>query len=665
VEVVTSRVSAAVVPTASASSRLRPLDAGNVTIGGGFWGDRLRINRERTIPHGFDQLVRAGNLTNLRLAAGEQGHYQALGEPLGLVFPFLDSDVYKWLEAVGWELGRAPDPDLARSADEAIALVAAAQRPDGYLNSFVQVVTGGVPYRDMAWGHELYCIGHLIQAAVAWHRALGDDRLLDVALRAVEHVDREFGPAGREGIDGHPEIEMALVELYRTTRDRRHLELARLFIDRRGRGILGPGRFGSRYWQDHAPVRDAASVTGHAVRQLYLDCGAVDVATELGDDALLGAVIGRWRDMLATRSYLTGGLGSRDKDEAFGAPFELPPDRAYTETCAGIASVMLAWRLLLATGEPVFADTIERTIYNAVLPGLSLDGTSFFYVNPLQRRTGSGPVEPGDGARAPWFPCACCPPNLMRVLSSWEQVIATAEPDGIGLQQYATASVVADVPGGRARLSIETDYPWDGRVALTVAETPSQPWTLSLRVPGWCRSASLTGPGDVDARAEGTGTIRTSRAWQAGDTVVLTLDMPARVTAPDARIDAVRGSLAFERGPLVYCIETSDLPAGVAVEDVAIEPMTEPALEARPDLADPIIGLRFPAVRTASPTPPEAWPYTDRSTAPAGGESAPADAAIEIRAIPYFAWANRTGGAMRVWIPAVEPGHEVADDGPR
>ncbi len=278
-------------PCASATARLTPMSSTDVTLDGGLWADRARTNRERSIGHGYAELDRVGNFANLRMAAGQPGRYRALSEPLGVIYPFLDTDVYKWLEAVGWELGRGPDAELARKADEVIALVAAAQRPDGYINSYVQVVAGGEPYRDLAWGHELYCFGHLVQAAVAWHRALGDDRLLDIAVRAVESVERELGPGKRDAIDGHPEVEMSLVELFRTTGDRKHLDLAARMIDLRGHGLLGPGRFGSAYWQDHAPVREAATVAGHAVRQLYLDCGAVDVAVELGDQVLLDAVL--------------------------------------------------------------------------------------------------------------------------------------------------------------------------------------------------------------------------------------------------------------------------------------------------------------------------------------------------------------------------------------
>ena len=459
--------------TETAPGRRRALGPSGAAIVGGFLAERQRTNRRQTIPHGFDQLERSGTLDNLRLAAGGDGHYRARADTSGATFPFLDSDVYKWLEAVAWELGRAPDPGLAAAADQAIGLVAAAQRPDGYLNSYVQVVGDGVPYQDLAWGHELYCTGHLIQAAVAWHRALDDDRLLAVAVRAADQVDRELGPGGRDGVDGHPGIEMGLVELTRVTGDRRYLALAARLLDLRGHGLLGDGRFGAAYWQDHQPVREAATVAGHAVRQLYLDCGAVDVAVELGDDGLLDAVQRRWRDLVRTRTYLTGGMGSRHRDESFGDPFELPPDRAYAETCASIAGVMLGWRLLLATGEASYADAIERAMYNGVLPGLSLSGTRFFYVNPLQRRTRRAAEPPGQGARAPWYPCACCPPNLMRLLSSWQQYLASSDDTGVQLHQYASADLQADLAGGPVRLSVRTGYPWHGRVTVRVVEAPA------------------------------------------------------------------------------------------------------------------------------------------------------------------------------------------------
>jgi len=618
-------------PSATARSRLRPLESPQLQIVDGFWADRLRLNRERTIPHGLDQIRCSGALDNLGLAAGAQGNYQALADSAGFTFPFLDSDVYKWLEAVGWELGRASDSALAAAADEVIAIVAAAQRPDGYLNSYVQVVGGGTPHRDLAWGHEFYCIGHLIQAAVAWHRTLGDDRLLAVAIRAADRIDDEFGPTGRSGVDGHPGIEMALVELTRVTGDRRYLTLAARMLELRGHGLLGHGRFGAEYWQDHEPVREAATVAGHAVRQLYLDCGAVDVAVEMDDHDLLAAVQRRWQDLVRTRTYLTGGMGSRHRDEAFGDPYELPPDRAYAETCAAIASVMLAWRLLLATGDAGYADAIERAMYNGVLAGVSLTGTRFFYTNPLQLRTLRASDRPGHGERAPWYPCACCPPNLMRLLSSWQQYLATSDHTGVQIHQYATADIQADIAAGAVRLSVRTDYPWQGRVTVHIVQTPDQPWTLSLRVPRWCRSATLTGPGGAGPRAAGEGSVALSRPWQAGETVILDLDLPVRVTEPDPRIDAVRGCVAFERGPLVYCVESADVPAQTQLEDLRCDPARQPIAVARPDFGDSVVGINVPVLPASS------------------ADSSPA--ATVAGAIPYFAWANRRVEGMRVWIP--------------
>jgi len=617
-------------PSATARSRLRPLEATQLDIIDGFWAERLRLNRERTIPHGMNQLRRSGALDNLRLASGANGSYQALADSAGFTFPFLDSDVYKWLEAAGWELGRAADAGLAAAASEAIATVAAAQRADGYLNSYVQVIGGGVAHRDLAWGHEFYCVGHLIQAAIAWHRTLGDDRLLTVAVRAADRIDDEFGPAGRAGVDGHPGIEMALVELTRVTGDTRYLTLAARMLDLRGRGLLGRGRFGAEYWQDHKPVRDATTVAGHAVRQLYLDCGAVDVAVELDDHDLLAAVQRRWDDLIRTRTYLTGGMGSRHRDEAFGDPFELPPDRAYAETCAAIASVMLAWRLLLATGEAGYADAIERAMYNGVLSGISLTGTRFFYTNTLQLRTHRASGASGQGARSPWFPCACCPPNLMRLLSSWQQYLATSDDSGVQIHQYATADIQADIAAGAVRLSVRTDYPWHGRVTVDINETPDHPWTLSLRVPQWCRSATVTGPDGAKSQKAGEGSVERSRGWRAGDTVTLDLDLPVRVTEPDPRVDAARGCVAVERGPLVYCVESADVSPPAQLEDLRWDSGRQPVAVARPDIGEAVVGVDVPVVRRDAP---------DRAT---GSTAA---------AIPYFAWANRQVESMRVWIP--------------
>jgi DUF1680 family protein len=353
--------------------------------------------------------------------------------------------------------------------------------------------------------------------------------------------------------------------------------------------------------------------------------------------------------MVATRTYLTGGLGSRHKDESFGDPLELPPDRAYTETCAAIASVMLGWRLLLATGDPAYADAIERAASNGVLAGIGLDGASYFYVNPLQRRTRRAASGATDDARQPWFACACCPPNLMRLFSSWEHYLATSDARGIQLHQYAPAEISAEAGGGRVRLSIETAYPWDGRVAATIVESPGVPWTLALRVPAWCRSARLQLPDGDAPRPVSTGMVEETRAWAPGDRVVLELDMPVRVTEPDPGIDAVRGCLALERGPLVYCVETADVPAGTDVEQLELDPGVAATVVPRPDIAESLVGLAVPAFRRQHGS--AEWPYGHVAT----GDAHP----LEVGAVPYFAWANRDVGAMRVWIPR----HEALDGG--
>ena len=330
--------------------------------------------------------------------------------------------------------------------------------------------------------------------------------------------------------------------------------------------------------------------------------------------------------MVETKTYLTGALGSRHKDEAFGDPFELPPDRAYAETCAAIASTMLAWRLLLATGDPACADLIERTVYNAVLPSLSTEGTAFFYVNPLQRRTHRTWTAAGEGERAPWYACACCPPNLMRLVGSWHQMLATETAGGgVLVQQYASAEVAA----GDLRLALTTDYPWDGTVGVEILAAPDGERDLAFRVPAWCSSAALrdgaAGAGGAETGRRDGAAIVATRQWRAGDTLELRLDLAPRVTRPDPRVDAVRGCVALERGPLVYAIESADLPPGVELEDVAIPDGAAPRDAAGPQIGPSIVGLTVDA--TAAGTP------------------------IQLAAIPYFAWANRGVGGMRVWIP--------------
>jgi len=619
-------INSCVVPTASARVRLRPIDSRDIVIRDGLLADRQRVNREVTLLHGAEELERAGTLDNLRIAAGSMS-----AERRGMVFS--DSDVYKWLEALAWEIGREPSPELEAHAREVIDLVAAAQRPDGYLNSWCQVVDPAWRWTDLKEGHELYCAGHLIQAGVAFARAVGDESLLTVACRFAGLIDEVIGDDARLGTDGHPEIELALVELYRLTGETRYLALADTLTGRRGSGLFAGGCFDLSYYQDAERVRDAHSISGHAVRALYLAAGVTDLYAETGDEALLASMLRQWDELASTKTYLTGGIGSRHDGEAIGDPYELPPDRAYCETCAAIASIMWNWRLLLVTGESRFADLLERTLYNGFLSGLSLDGGSFFYTNPLQSRNGK--------RRHSWHPVACCPPNIMRLLASLHHYLATTSDRGVQLHQYATSTIRAVVPvAGTVELAVETGYPWSGSVAVEVVACGDTEWTLSLRVPGWARGAL------VDGRPVAPGYTELTRRWRPGDRVDLELDVSPRLTAPNPRIDAVRGCLALERGPVVYCFEAGDLPAGAHLADVAVE------IDAAPADSGPLPALGgLPGVSVAGVVHDlDGWrqiEYVDVRELPRNGTAA----SVRLLAVPYFAWANRGDGGMRVWLP--------------
>jgi DUF1680 family protein len=379
--------------------RLRPLPLDAVKLVDDFWEPRRRINRDVTLPSQYRHLEDTGRLDNFRRASGKTGgEYQRIY--------FNDSDVYKWLEAAAWTLAEGSDPELERMVDAAITEVKDARRPDGYLNTYFTFERATQRWTDFDL-HEMYCAGHLFQAAVAHYRATGSERLLGVATRFADHICDTFGPeeGKRHAVDGHEEIEMALVELYRVTGERRYLEAAKYFVDARGHGMLGRpyGQHDPSYSQDDVPLRDQSEVVGHAVRAMYFYSGAADVYAETGESALLQALERLWENMTTRRMYVSGGLGSRYEGEAFGKDFELPNERAHTETCAAIASVMWNWRMLGLRGEAGYADLIEHTLYNAVLPGLSLDGQHYFYQNPL--------ADDGTHRRQSWFGCACCPPQ--------------------------------------------------------------------------------------------------------------------------------------------------------------------------------------------------------------------------------------------------------------
>jgi DUF1680 family protein len=613
---------------------LRPLAIGDVEITGGFWSERQEVNASATIAHCHDWMERLGWVGNFRAAV--EGRLP--GDRNGVVFT--DSDVYKLMEATAWELGRSGSSDARSRFDDLAEVIAPVQEADGYLNTVFGRPGQPARYSDLEWGHELYCYGHMLQASVAWARVGGSDMFVDVAKRVADHICDAFGPGGIERVGGHPEVEMALVELARLTGEERYLHQAGLFVDRRGHQTLDDIHWGRSYFQDDVPVRDALALTGHAVRALYLAAGAVDVAIETGDEDLLETIIGQWEHTVARRTYLTGGMGSHHDGEKFGDDFVLPPDRAYSETCAGVASVMLSWRLLLATGETRFADLAERTLYNVVATSPSPDGRAFFYANPLHQRVPGVIPSPdtvskraSSSLREPWFAVSCCPTNVARTFASLGAYLATTDDQGLQIHQYADSRISATIGDARrAGVDVTTRYPADGRVSIRVTETDGNPWSLTLRVPEWSDNAWLTDRGD--RRRVGPGSVTVARVFAPGDQIELELSTSPRWVFPDPRIDSVRGSVAVERGPLVLCVESVDLPRGVGVDSVRVDP------EAGLEVDDEVVTAGGRLVEVDE----HPWPYT-------GSPGAVTGDTIPVPLVPYHQWASRGPSTMRVWVP--------------
>jgi DUF1680 family protein len=649
-------------PVVPSRGALRPLGLREVRITGGFWGQRQQVNGTATLDHGrvwMDKLGWTGNFAAptaaVPTAAANTGSGGGLVDLRGREFS--DSEVYKLIEAMCWEVGREADPSRDAGRDREIveltALIAAGQAADGYLHTAFGRPGQPQRYADLAAGHELYCAGHLVQAAVARTRSSGADQLLTVARRQADQVCAAFGPTGAEGICGHPGIEPALVELARLTGEQRYLDQAARFLELRGHRSLPADHLGWAYYSDDQPVRQATVLRGHPVRALYLACGAVDVAVETGDDELLQAVAGQFDRTLARRAYLTGGMGSQRPDGAFGEDFDLPPDRAYAQTCAAVAAAMLAWRLLLATGQPRYGDLIERVLYNVVATAIGDDGRSFFHTNTLHQRFPTR-IVPGDqdqpgvggGLRAARFEASRCLTNLARLLASLTAYLATADDRGLQLHQYADAEVRTRIGDGRrVAVRVTTDYPDRGAVVVRVTECDGNRWALSFRVPGWATGAVL-----VDGSASRPvlpGTAVLERDFKVGDVIKLELPVRPRFTLPDPRVDAVRGCVAVERGPVVLCAESTD--QGGELDRLLVDP-TEPP--------EDVCGRQPGGEAVATVTggfravPEVDWPYQPAGDQPAGDRAdGPTGAAATIRLVPYHRWARRGPSTMRVWLP--------------
>ncbi len=635
--------------SASPQAQLRPVPLAAVTLTDRLWAPRRQQNLEVTLPTQYRLLEKTGRIDNFRRAAGD------LDRPFaGRVYN--DSDVYKWLEAAAWTLAEAPDSPLAARVDALIDLIAAAQQPDGYLNTYYARERAADRWSNLPDHHELYCAGHLIQAGIAHHRATGGTRLLDVARRFADLICDTFGPGAEHipGVPGHPEIELALVELARLIGADRYLAQARYFVMARGRGLIG----GRAYHGDHAPLGAWARLTGHAVRALYLCAAAADLDLEADAPTYTATLERLWRQMVTRQLYVSGGLGARHAGEAFGDEYELPNRRAYAETCAAIASVLWNWRMLQRAGHACYADLLELTLYNAFLPGLGLDGASYFYANPL--------ASDGAHRRQTWYTCACCPTNVVRLLATLPGYFySVSDADTVWIHLYAASEATITLPDGREVLLIQrTLYPWDGNITIEVLSAGE--FTLKLRIPGWCAGEACdTSPpspadvcslatdrvlcevlainGDPDRQSVVPGDyVAVRRHWRPGDAICLRLPMPARRVAAHPHALENAGRIALMRGPLLYCLEAVDNPAH-DLRDIALPAEAAITHTYHRDLLGGVVTLH--AAAQARPPAP-GWGeclYGEPQPPPPGQP-------VDITAVPYFAWANRAPGAMQVWL---------------
>src|ERR1019366_2634455 len=529
-------------PIAAASEqpllKLRPVPFKDVKIADSFWASRRETNRVASIPFSLQKLEEAGNLEDMRLAA--RGATNGFRGPV-----FIDSDLYKALEAASYSLATHPDPVLEKQLDDIISLLASAQQPDGYLNSYYTVKEPGKRWPNLRDCHELYCAGHMFEAAVAHYQATGKKTFLTIATRYADYIDSVFGPAPKRlGYPGHPEIELALVKLCRATGNQRYFELARFFVENRGRKFFATERqtpldnYDGSYWQDDVSIYDHRNIKGHAVRAAYLMSGVTDVASQTGDERLLGMLGRVWRNTTERNEYITGGIGPSASNEGFTVDYDLPNLTAYQETCATVALAQWAHRLALLYGDARYADVLERALYNGVLSGVSQDGTKFFYVNPLE--------SAGNHHRSPWFGCACCPPNVTRTLAALGGYAYAVSADSLYVNLYIQGSAQAKVGNTAVALKVTTEYPWDGKVTLALTPTSSAKFALRLRIPDWCHNASVAvNHRAVKAPVVERGYVVFDREWKRGDRVELNLPMPIERVSANPLVKADQGLLAI------------------------------------------------------------------------------------------------------------------------
>lgn len=584
---------------------IEQIDFSHVKINDNFWSPRLSKHVSATLPVCIDQIEnQTGRIRNFENATKGEGEHS------GIFFD--DSDVYKALEGMAYSLINNPDPELEKKADEWIDKFAAAQQPDGYINTFY-TLTG----LDKRWTnmdkHEMYCAGHMIEAGVAYYQATGKRKLLDVCIRMTDHMMSQFGPGKRHWVPGHEEIELALVKLYQTTQEQKYLDFAYWLLEERGHGhgTMGDeGKWDPVYYQDIVPVRRLTDISGHAVRCMYLYCGMADVAALKNDTGYIAAIDRLWDDVVHRNMYITGGIGSSRDNEGFTEDYDLPNLDAYCETCASVGMVLWNQRMNQLTGDSKYIDILERSLYNGALAGISLGGDRFFYVNPLESK--------GDHHRQEWYGCACCPSQLSRFLPSIGNYIYASSDDALWVNLYIGNTGQIRIGETDILLTQETDYPWDGSVKLTISTSQPLEKEIRLRIPNWCKTYDLSINGKRINVSEKKG-YAVIKDWKSQDVIALDMDMPVEIVAADPHVKENFGKRAIQRGPLVYCMEEIDNRE--YFDQIQLSPSTTFQTAFVSDILNGIKTIKTNG-RAQSAT-----------------------------FIPYYAWDNRKAGKMRVWIP--------------
>ena len=597
------------VPKNEGFKQVAPVSFSSVEIKDDFWTPRLLHHKEVTLKVCIDQIEnQTGRIRNFENAAKGEGEHS------GIYFD--DSDVYKALEGMAYSLQIEPDPDLEAKCNEWVEKFSAAQQPDGYLNTYYTLT--GLEHRWTNMDkHEMYCAGHMMEAAVAYYKATGRRQLLEVAERMVRHMMSVFGPGKRHWVPGHEEIELALVKLFEVTGNREYLDFAAWLLDQRGHGY---GSYGdSRAWpavfyQDEVPVRELSRITGHAVRSMYLYCGMADVAAYTGDKELMAALDRLWDHVVMRNMYITGGIGQSSRNEGITEDYDLPNLSAYCETCASVGMVFWNWRMNQFTGDAKYIDVMERSLYNGALAGISLQGDHFFYVNPLESE--------GNHHRQAWYGCACCPSQICRFLPSIGNYAYGISDSALWVNLFMGSDVKVNVAGREMTVHQTTTYPWDGYVSLELSLPKPVKADVRLRIPGWCKDFTLAVNGKAVNVPVEKGYAVLSRKWRDKDRVELVLDMPVEVVAADPRVKEDQGKRAVQRGPIVYCIEEVD-------NSQDFDALT----------------LKADAEFQLTKLPKEQWwGHELMQISARSGEE-------QLTLIPYFAWDNREAGKMKVWLP--------------